>query len=205
MSPPANPSIFHLTHVTNLPEIISADRLWSDSQRIQQQLSVTNIGHSHIKQRRLQKTVPVAATGMLGDYVPFNFCGRSVMLYPIHCGHQDYQGGQREVIHLVSSVATAVALGRPWAFTDRHAELGYAQYYEDLAHLGQVDWSVMPRTYWTDVKEERQAEFLVHDWFPWSAVERVGVIDETMATRVKQLLEFARHRPVVEVRPEWYY
>jgi hypothetical protein len=63
----------------------------------------------------------------------------------------------------------------------------------------------MPRTYWTDVKEERQAEFLVHDWFPWSAVERVGVIDETMATRVKQLLEFARHRPVVEVRPEWYY
>src|SRR6266478_4699899 len=130
MSLPANPSIFHITHLSNLPGIIGAGRLWSDSQRLQQQLAVTNVGYSHIKQRRLQRSVPVAARGMLGDYVPFNFCARSVMLYPIHCGHLNYQRGQREIVHLESSVATAVALGQPWAFTDRHADLGYAQYYD---------------------------------------------------------------------------
>jgi hypothetical protein len=30
-------------------------------------------------------------------------------------------------------------------------------------------------THWTHVEEERQAEFLVHDFFPWTAVEAVGV------------------------------
>jgi hypothetical protein len=29
-------------------------------------------------------------------------------------------GGQDEIVHLVSSVQAATALGRPWAFTDRH-------------------------------------------------------------------------------------
>jgi hypothetical protein len=202
---PANPPIFHITHVSNLDGIIGAGCLWSDAQRIRQQLAVTNIGYSHIKQRRLQRAVPVAASGVLGDYVPFNFCGRSVMLYVIYRGHVDYQGGQREIVHLVSSLTTAVAIGRPWAFTDRHADLGYAQYYDDLAQLDQVDWSAMSRTYWTDVKEERQAEFLVYSWFPWTAIERIGVIDRAMAARVAQLLAAASHRPVVEVRPEWYY
>jgi hypothetical protein len=205
MSPPTDPPIFHITHFNNLARIIEAGRLWSDAQRLRQQLAVTNIGYSHIKQRRLQRVVPVAAGGVLGDYVPFNFCGRSVMLYVIHRGHVDYQGGQREIVHLVSRLTTAVALGRRWAFTDRHADLGYAQYHDDLARLDQVDWAAMSRTYWTDVKEERQAEFLVHDWLPWTGVERVGVINEAMAARVGQLLIAADHRPVVEVRPEWYY
>lgn len=84
---------------------------------------MTNIGHMHIKQRRLSRRVPAAAGGMLGDYVPFNFCPRSVMLFRVNKGHQDYPGGQEEVIHLVSTVQTAIATGQPWAFTDRHAEL----------------------------------------------------------------------------------
>ncbi|HJQ85418.1 MAG TPA: DUF4433 domain-containing protein [Candidatus Binatia bacterium] len=205
MSSPANPPIFHITHVNNLPGIIGAGRLWSDAQRLRKEVTVTNIGYSHIKQRRLQRLVSVAAGGVLGDYVPFNFCGRSVMLYVIYRGHVDYQGGQREIVHLVSNLATAVALGRPWAFTDRHGDLGYAQFYDDLAQLGQVSWGVMSEMYWTDVKEERQAEFLVHDWFPWTAVERIGVIDQMMAARVAQLMAPASHQPVVEVHPEWYY
>ncbi len=39
----------------------------------------TRIGHEHIIQRRLSRKVAVAAKGFLGDYVPFNFCSRSVM------------------------------------------------------------------------------------------------------------------------------
>ena len=44
--------IYHITHVENLASIIEADRLWCDAQRIAKGLANTNIGYSHIKQRR---------------------------------------------------------------------------------------------------------------------------------------------------------
>lgn len=75
--------------------MLAAGRLWSDAQRMAQGFPSVNIGHLHIKERRRRRPVAVAAGGMLGDYVPFNFCSRSVMLYVIHCGSVDgYSGGQ---------------------------------------------------------------------------------------------------------------
>jgi hypothetical protein len=78
---PLNPPIFHITHVENLPSIVAHGCLWSDSQRIARNLETTNIGYSHIKQRRLNRLVTAGVGGKLGDYVPFNFCPRSVMLF----------------------------------------------------------------------------------------------------------------------------
>jgi hypothetical protein len=205
---PANPRIYHITHLENLPSIIQAGCLWSDAQRVRQGFSTTNIGHQHIKQRRLARSVPVAAGGTLGEYVPFNFCPRSVMLYVVHRGHQDYPGGQARVIHLVSSVQTAVATERPWAFTDRHADLAYANYYTDLARLDVIDWDVMPREQWGGdpaLKERRQAEFLVHEWFPWTAVEQIGVQCPEVANELGSILSAQAHRPPVAVEPLWYY
>ncbi|HEY3448105.1 MAG TPA: DUF4433 domain-containing protein [Myxococcales bacterium] len=202
---PADPPIFHITHIDNLPEILRQGGLWCDAQRIAKKLQTKNIAHLHIKMRRLTRPVMTRADGKLGDYVPFNFCPRSVMLYAIHQGHQDYPGGQEDVVHLVSSVSRAVALGRPWAFTDRHAELGHALHFDDLAHLDEVRWDVMGLHYWADVKEERQAEFLVRDFFPWLAVYEVGVSTSAMAGRVAALLQGAAHRPTVAIRPGWYY
>lgn len=143
--------------------------------------------------------------GKLGDYVPFNFCPRSVMLLAVGRGHQDYQGSQEDIVHLVSSVSRATALGRTWAFTDRHAELGHALHFDDLGRLDEVRWGVMDLRYWADVKEERQAEFLVHDFFPWSAFSEIGVMTPAVASRDQQILGAATHRPGVAVRPVWYY
>jgi len=203
---PANPRIFHITHVKNLPGILHERCLWSDAERRRQTLTTTNIGHNHIKDRRLRRPVPVAAGGMLGDYVPFYFCSRSVMLYVVSRGHQDYGGGQDDIVHLVSSVDTAERQRRPWAFTDRHAELGHALYFDDRSKLREVDWNVMPLEWWSesDVKERRQAEFLVHRSFPWPAIERIGVRSPGMAATVKAVLPAHAHPPV-EIHPDWYY
>lgn len=202
---PTNPPIFHITHVENLASIIAHGCLWSDSQRIARNLDTTNIGYSHIKQRRLNRLVTAGSGGKLGDYVPFNFCPRSVMLYVVSRGHVDYSGGQNEIVHLVSSVNTATSLGKPWAFTDRHADLAYATYFASLGKLSEVDWNVMPLTYWAgdDVKERRQAEFLVYESFPWAAVERIGVKNAVVAAKVQALLSGSA--PTVAVQPDWYY
>lgn len=118
ISVPSDPPIYHITHVDNLSGIVREGGLWCDSQRVARKLGSTNIGHAHIKGRRLTRQVDTTAGGMLGDYVPFNFCPRSVMLFAVHKGHKDYTGGQENVVHLISSVRRAVALQRQWAFTD---------------------------------------------------------------------------------------
>ncbi|MDP1826593.1 MAG: DUF4433 domain-containing protein [Archangium sp.] len=202
---PQDPSIFHITHVANLASIIHHGGLWCDAQRIARALTNTNIGHLHIKQRRLNRLMTTSGGGKLGDYVPFNFCPRSVMLFVVSCGHQDYAGGQEDVVHLVSTVSRAVALGRPWAFTDRHAELAHSLHYEDLSRLNEVPWDVMPVHYWTGVKEERQAEFLVRDFFDWSGVAEIGVMTEAAEARVRQALIGSQHVPAVTIRRQWYY
>jgi ssDNA thymidine ADP-ribosyltransferase, DarT len=204
---PADPDIYHITHIKNLPGILNASCLWSDARRIRHGFEVENIGYPHIKKRRLKRVVPVAAGGVLGDYVPFNFCPRSVMLFVVNKGHPDYGGGQDEIVHLRSTARTAISTGRPWAFTDRHADLDYAEYHDDLAELDDVAWDVMPLAYWSEpqTKEVRQAEFLVHDWLQWGAILEVGVINDAMAARVRSLLGPSTKTPVVSVRRSWYY
>ena len=202
---PKDPMIFHITHVENLSGILAEGGLWSDAQRIARRLVSTNIGLLHIKQRRLDRDVETHAGGKLGNYVPFNFCPRSVMLYSVSRGHDDYRCGQMEIVYLVSRVSIATGLGRPWAFTDRHAELAHALHFDNLEDLDEVPWSVMKTQYWTAVREERQAEFLVYEFFPWSAVAEIAVMDDQMKTRVEQRISVVDHRPTVTVRREWYY
>ena len=59
-----------------------------------------------------------------------------------------------------------------------------------------VDREIMPK---------KMAEFLVHDCFPWTGILGIGVIDNTVATDVKQILQNSTHQPRVDVIPAWYY
>ena len=57
----------------------------------------------------------------------------------------------------------------------------------------------------TDIKEGKQAEFLVHQSFPWPLVERIGVYSQQIAQRAANTIREAPHRPSIEIRREWYY
>jgi hypothetical protein len=116
-----------------------------------------------------------------------------------------YTDGQTPIVHLVSSIETVIAVGRPWVFTDRHADLAYARYFDDLADLKEIDWAAMPLTWWKEKKEERQAEFLVHDWFPWACVEKIGVYNDAIGEATSKAIATAKHQPPVMVEKSWYY
>ena len=182
-------------------------RIWSDAQRVEQGFASTNIGYTHIKQRRLERPVVVSAGGVLGEYVPFNFCNRSVMLYTISRGNvASVPGGQTMIAHLVSSVDAVAASSCLFAFTDRHADLSYARYSDRLADLPLlVDQNVMGLQQWADVKEIRQAEFLVHDYFPWELVEEVCVHNKVAQGLAITAISGLAHQPPVVVRRSWYY
>jgi ssDNA thymidine ADP-ribosyltransferase, DarT len=94
-----------------------------------------NIGMSGIKARRLALPVPCHAGDCVGDYVPFYFCPRSIMLYVIHCANHPeltYRGGQEPIIHLEADlhgvVGWAQQQGRRWAFSLSNAGANYTEF-----------------------------------------------------------------------------
>lgn len=197
--------VSHITHINNLQGIISEGCLWSDSERIKNHINSENIGYGHIKERRLKHKVTVSAGGTIGEYVPFNFCPRSVMLYVIYKGHEDYQGGQDEIIHLISDVDTILSSNPNCFFTDIHADLAFAEQIEDFSRINELDFKKISSKYWQDFKEEKQAEFLAHNSVSWNCIRQIGVKTPELADKVKKLVQASHHQPEILVKPEWYY
>jgi hypothetical protein len=186
--PPAQPKIYHITHGRNVAGIVSAGCLWSDTELAKRAGEYHSIGIPDIKRRRLEEIhLTCHAGSTVGEFVPFYFCPRSVMLYILHRGNNTdlaYHGGQRPIIHLEADLHEAVAWARSqkrlWAFTDRNAGSRYVQAFNDLTLLNQLNWQHIASDDFRDsqVKDAKQAEFLMHQSFPWSLVRSIGVLDD---------------------------
>ena len=148
------PKTYHITHLENLAQIAQRGCLFSDSKRIELGLDCEIVGMSSIKQQRLTElTVTCQPPTKVGEYVPFYFCPRSIMLFILHKGNHPevtYRGGQGPIIHLMADLKTSVewanAEGRRWAFSDRNAGARYAGFYCSLEDLGKVNWMQWPTT-----------------------------------------------------------
>jgi hypothetical protein len=205
-------AIYHITHIRNLPNILKDGGLYCDRVVSERGLAHVSIAHQHIKDRRATKQVTASVGGVLADYVPFYFAPRSPMLYSIYGGYvEGYPEGQKPILHLVSSAEDVQKSKMPFAFSDGHGTMDISQFFDDLSRLDQIDWKIMKEIYWNDIPEDgdrkrrRQAEFLVHQFFPISLVETIGVINNDMAAKVKGLLQPLKQKPNVEVLPAWYY
>jgi len=212
MPPPAEPKVYHIVHVDRLLSIIADGNLWSDAEAQRRTSPGTTIGISEIKQRRLTKSLKSRPGLHVGDCVPFYFCPRSVMLYVIFMRNHpslSYRGGQNPIVHLEADLREAVAWadfqGRRWAFTLSNAGSFYFEDRCDLAQLEEIDWKAVQANDWRNCKEEKQAEFLVEQSFPWTLVRRVGVRDMNVLNRVRDAMRVGAHRPAVEHVPSWYY
>ncbi len=211
--PPAQPKIYHIVHVDRLASIIADGHLWCDAVMIQRQAAGTTIGMNAIKARRLVLPVKCHQGDHVGDYVPFYLCPRSIMLYVIHCANHPelaYRGGQGPIVHLEADLHAAVAwseANRRWAFTLSNAGAYYTEFRAQLDQLGDIDWdAVGARDFRSaEVKEGKQAEFLVQQSFPWHLVERVGVMSAAVAQQAANAMAGAAHRPIVQILRDWYF
>ena len=161
---PANPKIYHITHLDNLASIAASGQLVSDAIRLAQSMNCSVVGMAEIKHRRIEEMeVSICPGTKVGQYVPFYFCPRSIMLYILHMGNHPeltYRGGQQPIVHLVRD----------------------------------------PR-----IKEGKQAEFLTFGTFPWTLVEKIGTINDTIADRVRAAIAGNPHQPVIQVERNWYF
>ena len=213
--PPAQPKIYHITHIDNLSSVLAAGCIESDGRRFRQGVGQTAIGMTAIKSRRMFEIAVACHRGTkVGDYVPFYFCPRSIMLFIIHKdNHPDmtYHGGQGPILHLQIDLGAAISwaeeYGVRWAFSDRNAGSYYTEFYSRQKDLKVIDWKAVRSTEFWDqqVKEGKQAEFLIYDTCPWQLVEKVGVIDVGMRNQVQTIINKTSHKPIVAIEQAWYY
>lgn len=213
MSVPAQPKIYHIVHVDRLSSILESTCLLSDASVTRLQLAGSNIGMQKVKQRRLYElTIPSYPNLHVGDCVPFYFCPRSVMLYVIsrknHIGLA-YKDGQEPIIHLradlYETIHWAEKNAKRWVFTLSNAGARYFEDRNDLANLCDLDWEAINATNWKNLKEGKQAEFLIEDCFPFDLVEMIGVHNNQVKNSVESILKSTPYTPTVKICPEWYY
>jgi hypothetical protein len=205
-------AIYHITHVDNLPAILAAGALWSDSRLKAISGLPKNIAYGHIKERRERTAVTVSPHGVVADYVPFYFCPRSPMLYAVKSGTVAGAAGlQQEILHLVLDAGSLIGAGLPCVHTDGNAASLPLTFFPGISGLRKLRWDVINDSRWAntpddnDRKRSKQAEFLVHDTVPWPFVQSIGAMTEATRDRAIAAMASAAHRPPVTLQPDWYY
>lgn len=216
--PPEKVWIYHIVHKDRLESIMDDGFLWSDAETRARASAGTTVGMMGIKNRRLETSLGSHPGLAVGSCVPFYFCPRSIMLFLLHKGNHPevtYRGGQEPIVHLVAEMPATVTWADEndlrWAFTLSNAGSSYFEDRADLNCLDEIDWEAVKATKWSgngvsrQVKEGKQAEFLVERCFPWGLVQGLGVRSEAVGRDVARMMAGRAHRPTVKALPAWYY
>jgi hypothetical protein len=136
------------------------------------------------------------------------------MLFQLHTGRiAGYHEGQEPLIYLTSSAQIIQQSSTGFVFSDGHGIALYTSWFDDLADLDRLDWNTIYATAWNDTVDDmdrqrrKQAEFLVHHKCDWRLIKKIAVIDTRMKSSVDRIMRNIpiSIRPMVIVKPEWYY
>jgi hypothetical protein len=202
--------VFRLTHHRNLKFTLENGLYCRNSEDCDPNYS--DIGHKNLIDKRGSRNVPVEPGGVLNDYVPFYFAPRSPMLYSIHTGFvQGFNGAQRDIIYLVSSVQKVKEHKIPYVFTDGHAYELISNFYREESDLKRIDWEIMGAKYWNntpddnDRKRKRMAEFLVYQFVPITCILAIVVFDDKMEKTVNKIQHKFNTNIKTSIKSNWYY
>ncbi|GEM90047.1 hypothetical protein ODE01S_14810 [Oceanithermus desulfurans NBRC 100063] len=175
------------------------------------------VGMSKIKRRRLEEIEVACYPGTkVGEYVPFYYCPRSIMLYILYKGGHpdiDFTEGQEPIIHLEADLYRAIEWaerkGAKWALSFGNAGAYAVEFGCNPGDFKRLDWDAIAATDFrgVDVKERKQAEFLVYEFFPFELIRRIGVYSEEIRRKVVQTLLQHGQAICLDVRvmKGWYY
>lgn len=202
--------IFRITHIGNVPWILN-NGLHCKSADITDP-NFVQIGNPELIAKRATRDVPIPPGGSLPNYIPFYFTPFSMMMYNIVTGYGGIrQVPSRDIVILVSSLRSLEESEVQSVFTDRHAYLRAAQFFNSLDKLSEIDWEILQqRDFRRDPddpeKTDRyQAEALIHRHLP---VEHLtGIVchgKNEKRTLNRQREELGMQLQIV-VQPGWYF
>jgi hypothetical protein len=207
---PEEALIFRITHRDNLPWILHHGLFAKSSQVLDP--NFRKIGDLDLIDKRSRHPVPAGPRGTLGGYIPFYFTPFSIMMYKINTGHGGIQHvPNEELVILVSSLFDVLRCNAQFVFTDRHAYLATAQYFADLAHLGQIDWPLLrSRNFKHDPEhperiDRYQAEALIWEHLPVEALVEICTSSVDGQREVQDQLDQRGLGIKATIRRDWYF
>ena len=207
---PEKAYIFRIVHIANVPWILDNGLHCRNSR--QHDPDFVEIGNSELIEKRKQREVDSPQGGVLSDYVPFYFTPHSPMLYNIKTGYQGLtQRPMKDIVVMVSSLPKLVAQKIPFVFSDRHANLLTATFFDDLADLHHIPWKLLNnRDFKRDPNdpskfERYQAEALVYKHLPVAALSGIICYGEAQKSILRGHIEKRRQTMKVEVQPGCYF
>lgn len=212
--PPVPTPILRFTHVDNRATIIRRGGLHAPNHVPEDGLAYRFCHSVEVQSARAVVPIHLGPGGTIHDYVPFYFGYLSPMMLNLKTGRvEGYNEGQDPLIYLVSSAQAIATAGIKFVYSDGHGLASYTEWFDDLSELEKVDWNVVYQRYWKgdindmDRQRKKQAEFLVHQYCPWSLIQEIVVIDTIVQQRVEAIqAAFPEgHRRVVRVDRTWYY
>ena len=185
---------YRISHIKNLPKILEVG-LCTKSHPLASP-NYIRIGNPEIINSRNSTKVRLANFGNIGDYVPFYFTPRSIMLYNIVTG---YYGSlvpkvDRKDIIIIRCEINKLSKVNRFFFTDGQANDAFTKHYSDLSQLDQLDWKIIQNSEFSkssddfDRARRYQAEFLVYNEVPVEAIESILVYNEGTAKFVQNEL-----------------
>ncbi|RDB05755.1 DUF4433 domain-containing protein [Runella aurantiaca] len=141
-------------------------------------------------------SVRIEGYGKIGEYVPFYFTPKSMMLFNIVTGYQAPLVPKRsksEILVIRCLIEELIKLPQ-WFFTDGQGNDMATNHYNDLINLNSIDWESIQQSNFSksdgdyDRPRRYQAEFLVRDEVPCRSIESFHVYNEEAAEYVNTLL-----------------
>lgn len=202
--------IFRIVHRDNVPWILD-NGMYCRSAAVQMP-GYRTIGNPELIDKRQHRHVPIPPGGTLSDYVPFYFTPYSPMMYNIKTGHAGIaRVPNEEIVIFVSSLYRLDELGQAFVFSDRHAYLLTARFYNALRELGNIDWKILQnRDFRRDPDdpekiERYQAEGLVHQHVPVAALMGLICYTREVKNKLDHMVNERGLAIAVHARPGWYF
>jgi len=189
-----NRSVYHFTHVDNLPGILEHGLL-STNEKKRLGIKHTAIAFTDIQARRSCMAVSCGSGGVVHDYVPLYFCKRSSMLLAVINGKI---ADQQLIIYFEFPIS--IMNQYPWVLTDASANTSNPpNFYDDEMNLCKLKWKCIDSPKWsmpTDLqKQAHQAELLIHKNIGIDTVSKIIVWNKWVKENVIRAFEKAGHTP----------
>lgn len=173
-----------------------------------------SIGNPDIINVRDETQVKIAGYGNIGDYVPFYFTPKSMMLFNVITGWRAPlvpKRNKQEIVVIRCLISELSKLER-FFFTNGQANVtSITEHYNDVRHLDKIDWEIIHNSDFrkeandTDKQRRYQAELLVYAHVPIEYIESINVYNEIAANIVKKELAKTPSLLPVNVIPSYYF
>lgn len=206
--------LYHVTHLSNLPQIIASGRLLADASGARAERPAFDISSDETRDARRNRQVTGPTPTSIAHYVPFFLSPNANVWESIRAGVEDprlsaaaHASSSYDYVILVSTIRDAFeahpADGSPASVIATDGDAAGT-----LTRFGASRESSerMLRSLRADDEDATilQAEVLVHDQLPFERITLIGVVNDRMRAAVRRVLASAEHRPKVAVYPPWF-